>query len=84
VASEPVGRQVRHLLERSRFLEQVSRARNNGKPIFAGQLLLCLPVEVEDYLVRAAHDQQGGRPDQCQPSASEVRAAAAGHDGRDR
>src|SRR5947209_18314570 len=54
MAGKPATGQVRHVAERSRFLEQVTRARNDGEPALALQLRPGPLVEVENDLVRAA------------------------------
>src|SRR6185437_16521928 len=84
MAGEPAAGQVRHLAEGSRLLEQVTRAGNDGEPALAFQPRQGLLIEVEDYLVRAARDEQGRRTDHGQTAAYQVRAPAQGHDGRDR
>jgi hypothetical protein len=81
MAAEPADGQVRHLAEGSGLGEQVVAPGTTGSRLShrPGPL-----VQVEDHRVRGAHDEQGGYPDQGQPTAHQVWAAAAGHDGGDR
>jgi hypothetical protein len=83
VADEPVPGQPGGGVEGARLLEQVGGAGHHSQVVLAAQLSLGPAVEVQDHLVALADDEQRRRGHGRKPGPGKVRAAAAGHHGRD-
>ena len=73
---EPFGGQTRHLVERSRFLEEVRGLRHDLEAFFALELPQRGRVERQHLGVVTPDDEERGGTDRPQPSAREVGAAA--------
>jgi hypothetical protein len=58
VLEEPFAGQFGHLLQRSRFLKEMSRPGHNGKMLLTAQLPVSLTIKSEDSGIVATHDQQ--------------------------
>jgi hypothetical protein len=66
VLLEPVAREPLHLVERSRFLEEVTSSWDDDELPFAAELRECRPIQRDDLDVVASHDKQRWWPDVSQ------------------
>ena len=62
---EPLGREVGNVFQRSRFFEEMRRARNDFEFLdrCRRQLRKGLPVQIQNVGVISADDEQSGRVD---------------------
>lgn len=81
VSREPLTGETADLLQSARFLEKVSRSRNDVNTAFNGHSSTRLSVQNENHRILAADDHQGRGPDSCQRPPREVGTAAAEDDG---
>src|SRR6266496_1443711 len=58
IPGEPVSRQLRNLLECTRFLEQMCRAGNDLHLLRPFQMGKRLPVQIDDDIIAAANDKE--------------------------
>jgi len=59
MGGEPVACEVRHLVERARFFEQVRRAGHDHDLVGASKLRGSVLIQLEDDPISPADDQQG-------------------------
>jgi hypothetical protein len=71
------------LLKCPGLLEQMGCTWDDGEVRLASEACLCLPVELEYYIVGTANDEKGRGPDLCQARRGEVGAASPRDDGCD-
>ena len=81
VSREPLTSETANLLQSARFLEKVSRSRNDVYTAFNGHSSTRLSIKNENHRILAADDHQGRGPDSCQRPPREVGTAAAKDDG---
>ena len=80
MALEPIARQPRHLVQRSRFFEQVRCSGHDQKPLFAAKLRERFPVQLNDLVVVFSDNQQRGSLNARQGRTGEVGATASRDD----
>ena len=77
VLDEPVARQLRHPLQRTRFLEQVRRPRDDADRRNVTHAPSRVLVQLDHDVVAPTDDQQRRRADQGEGVAREVRPTSA-------
>jgi hypothetical protein len=83
VVSEPVSGQFGCGFEGVVLLEKVGGAGDDSEAALAAELCPRLTIEIEDDVILATYDEQGGSGYRGEPRTGEVRAAASGHHGGD-
>ena len=55
---EPLGRQARDFLKRSRFLEEMRSTGNDAQLLLAPELIVSLPIQSHDFGVESSDNEQ--------------------------
>ena len=77
VSAEPVPGRLRHALEGAALFKQMGGARHDGEFALVRQLAERVPVQRQDFRVRATDDQERRRADTRKRIPGEVRPAAS-------
>src|SRR5439155_3652133 len=75
--AEPGHGEARDGFERAGFFEQVRRPGDHLEPFLAIETRVRLPVQLDDFAILAAYDEQGGRQDLLERIRGEIGPPAA-------
>ncbi len=84
IPPEPVSGELLDLLERSRLLEKMRRARNDLELHVCVHLAHGVAIHLDHRLIVSTDDQEGRSLDAWKRVACQIRTPAAGHDSTDR